>query len=500
ASDQNIAFSINVLLTAGNFYFDDIFFVDVTDEINNAANATAITNLTTRVTSAEGKITSQGTAITQLTSDLSTANGKITANANAITSLKSTVTQQGNPLTTQGQAITKLNSDLSDLSGVVDTKASASAVSQLTTRVTNAEGKITSQGQAITKLTSDLSILTGVVNSKADASALNALTTRVSSAEGKIASQGQSITQLTNSISNTESAMDAQGKIPGNLLANASFERGQVAFDGWSDLTDVIDATNPHSGGKILRMNAGASVKIGQSIEVTQGRRYRFGVFARQNAGTEIQDPANTKFRIADGSDNLLAAVNYGPFTTTWQNVSMDWTASKNTVAKFQLTAFLKSGSMYFDDVYVVDITNETNIKGNADAITSLNTKVTQQGNDITSQSNAITNLSNSLKTQQYANSNPWIDGSFESYSDGQALSGANAVVTTEYAFSGSKSLKCRRADGETGNSDKMFGYETSIREEAVYRYECWAMMPEGETPPNGWGCNVGMIVRTAAG
>jgi hypothetical protein len=125
---------------------------------------------------------------------------------------------------------------------------------------------------------------------------------------------------------------------------------------------------------------------------------------------------------------------------------------------------------------------------------------VTQQGNDITSQSNAITNLSNSLKTQQYANSNPWIDGSFESYSDGQALSGANAVVTTEYAFSGSKSLKCRRADGETGNSDKMFGYETSIREEAVYRYECWAMMPEGETPPNGWGCNVGMIVRTAAG
>jgi hypothetical protein len=118
-------------------------------------------------------------------------------------------------------------------------------------------------------------------------------------------------------------------------------------------------------------MNAGASVKIGQSIEVTQGRRYRFGVFARQNAGTEIQDPANTKFRIADGSDNLLAAVNYGPFTTTWQHVSMDWTASKNTVAKFQLTAFLKSGSMYFDDVYVVDITNETNIKGNADAITS---------------------------------------------------------------------------------------------------------------------------------
>ncbi|HCI5640254.1 TPA: carbohydrate binding domain-containing protein [Klebsiella quasipneumoniae subsp. similipneumoniae] len=634
---------------------------DINTALNNKADASALQSLTTRVSNAEGKITSQGNAITQLTNDLSTANGKITANTGAISSLTSRVTAAEGKIDSQAESITSINSSIKgiltqaanlipnptvdpaypqmgmtvvsttsegvpagcpyawaikcqyrdhvpvmnnipchegqvfeisvlaacgtgtapfqhyigtstqaagsigqpqanggqisaatgaqwtrttwrfkpnathaakgyfrpflqinqagpdfgtvwyatdwqvrDVTAAANAEgkadANATAISQLTTRVTNAEGQITSQGQAITKLTSDLSTLTGVVNSKADASALNALTTRVSNAEGKIASQGQSITQLTNSISNTESAMDAQGKIPGNLLANASFERGQVAFDGWSDLADVIDATNPHSGGKILRMNAGAGVKIGQSIEVTQGRRYRFGVFARQNAGTEIQDPANTKFRIADGSDNLLAGVNYGPFTNTWQHVSMDWTASKNTVAKFQLTAFLKTGVMYFDDVYVVDITNETNIKGNADAITSLNTKVTQQGNDITSQSNAITNLTNSLKTQQYSNSNPWVDGSFESYADGQTIGGANAAVTTEYAFSGSKSLKCRRADGETGNSDKQFGYETTIRENAVYRYECWAMMPEGETPPDGWGCNVGMIVRTAAG
>ncbi|HBS6247490.1 TPA: DUF1983 domain-containing protein [Klebsiella pneumoniae] len=634
---------------------------DINTALNNKADASALQSLTTRVTTAEGKITAQGNAITQLQTDLSTANGKITANSTAITNLTTRVTAAEGKIDSQAESITSINSSIkgiltqaanlipnptvdpaypqmgmtvvsttsegvpagcpyawaikcqyrdhvpvmnnipcregqvfeisvlaacgtgtapfqhyigtsTQVSGSIGqpqanggqisaatgaqwtrttwrfkpnathaakgyfrpflqinqagpdfgtvwyatdwqvrdvtaaanaegkADANATAISQLTTRVTNAEGKITSQGQAITTLTSDLSTLTGVVNSKADASALNALTTRVTSAEGKIASQGQSITQLTNSISNTESAMDAQGKIPGNLLANASFERGQVAFDGWSDLADVIDATNPHSGGKILRMNAGAGVKIGQSIEVTQGRRYRFGVFARQNAGTEIQDPANTKFRIADGSDNLLAGVNYGPFTNTWQHVSMDWTASKNTVAKFQLTAFLKTGVMYFDDVYVVDITNETNIKGNADAITSLNTKVTQQGNDITSQSNAITNLTNSLKTQQYSNSNPWVDGSFESYADGQTIGGANAAVTTEYAFSGSKSLKCRRADGETGNSDKQFGYETTIRENAVYRYECWAMMPEGETPPDGWGCNVGMIVRTAAG
>ena len=376
--------------------------------------------------------------------------------------------------------------------------ANATAISQLTTRVTSAEGSITSQGQAITKLTSDLSTLTGIVNTKADASALNALTTRVSTAEGKIDSQGQSITQLSNSLSATDASIDAQGKIPGNLLANSSFERGPVNFNGWSSLATVITATQPHSGTKIAKMAAGGSTGIGQAVEITQGRRYRFGVFAKQDAGTVINDPGNTRFRIADDS-GLLVGTSYGPFTGTWQHVFMDWTATKTTTAMFQLTTALSAGAMYFDDVYVVDITNDTKIQANADAITSLNTKVTQQGNDITSQGSAITQLTNRVRTEQYSNSNPWVDGSFESYDNQQAIGGSNGLVTTDFSFSGQKSLMCRRANGETGNSDKTFGYETAIRDTAVYRFECWAMMPEDETPPNGWNCVVGLMVSTAA-
>lgn len=377
--------------------------------------------------------------------------------------------------------------------------ANATAITQLTTRITTAEGSITSQGQAITKLTSDLNTLTGIVNTKADAAALIALTTRVTTAEGKIDSQGTAITQLNNSIAATDSSIDAQGKIPGNLLANASFERGTASFSGWNSLSTVVTLSIPHSGTKALKAASGGNTGVGQNVEITQGRRYRFGVFAKQDAGTTIQDPGNTKFRISD-STGLLIGTNYGPFTADWQHVFMDWTATKTTTALFQLTTALSAGAMYFDDVYVVDITNDTRIQANADAITSLNTKVTQQGNDITSQGSAITQLNNSLKTVQYSNSNPWVDGSFESYADGQTIGGANGSVTTEFFFSGEKSLKCRRADGESGNSDKTFGNETAIRESAVYRFECWAMMPETETPPEGWSCLVGLMVRTSAG
>ena len=537
---------------------------DINTALNNKADASALQSLTTRVTTAEGKITAQGNAITQLTSDLSTANGKITANSTAINNLTTRVSAAEGKIDSQAESITSINSSIKgvltqaanlipnptvdpaypqmgmtvvsttsegvpagcpypwaikcqyrdhvpgmdnipcregqvfefsvlaacgtgsapfqhyigtstlvsgstgsplanggqisaatgaqwtrttwrwtvnaaqgakgyfrpflqinqsgpnfgtvwyatdwsvrDVTAAANAEgkadANATAISQLTTRVTSAEGSITSQGQAITKLTSDMSTLTGIVNNKADASALNALTTRVSTAEGKIDSQGQSITQLSNSLSATDASIDAQGKIPGNLLANSSFERGPVNFTGWSSLATIITATQPHSGTKIVKMAAGGIAGISQAVEITQGRRYRFGVFAKQDAGTVINSQINTKFSIADGSDNLLAAVNYGPFTKTWQHVFMDWTATKTTIALFQLTTLLSAGAMYFDDVYVVDITNDTKIQANADAITSLNTKVTQQGNDITAQSNALTQLKSSLTNDAVA-------------------------------------------------------------------------------------------------
>lgn len=633
---------------------------DINTSLNNKADATALNALTTRVTTAEGKITTQGNAITQLTNDLSVANGKIVSNASAITGLTTRVTAAEGKIDSQAQSITSINSsvkgnqsqaanlipnptfdpaynpmgftvvkttddgvpagcpfgyaaklasrdhhasinnipihegqifefsalvacktgsaafshylgtgtsptsslgaplasgglvtaatgaqwtrttwrykvpadhaakgyfrpflqvgqsgpdfgtvwyatdwsvrDVTAAAQALDTaNANASAITQLTTRVTTAESKITSQGSAVTQLTNDLSALTGIVSQKADAAALTALTTRVTQAEGKLETQGSAITQLTNNLSNTDASIDAAGKIPGNMLANNSFERGQAAFSGWSALSTVMAAQVPHFGKNVLKLASGGSAGIGQDVVITKGRRYRFGVWAKQDSGTVIKDAGNTKFRIADSS-GLLIGTSYGPFTSTWQHVFMDWTATKDTTATFQLTAWLSAGAMYFDDVYVVDITNDTQIKANAEAITTLNTKVTQQGNDITSQGNAMTSLTNSLNTLRYANSNPWFDGSLESYANNQQLSGANCFVTESYKLAGYRSLQCRRADGETGNSDKVIGVRTTIRETSVYRFELWAMMPETETPPSGWTTDIGINVQDRSG
>ncbi|HCI4589113.1 TPA: DUF1983 domain-containing protein [Klebsiella quasipneumoniae subsp. quasipneumoniae] len=260
SSDMTMAFSINWNLSAGEVYFDDVFFLDVTDEINNAANATAITNLTTRVTSAEGKITSQGTAITQLTADLSTANGKITANANAITSLQSTVTQQGNTLTTQGQAITKLNSDLSDLSGVVDTKASAAAVSELTTRVTNAEGKITANSTALNSITSRVDDAEASIDGLNETTAANglAMANGFQQLRAQIGDNQAAITQTNKVVADMEKATAEQINTVQSSVNGMSATVQEVS----STVADINGKLGAQWGVKVATDTGGANPRV----------------------------------------------------------------------------------------------------------------------------------------------------------------------------------------------------------------------------------------------
>lgn len=135
-----------------------------------------------------------------------------------------------------------------DVTDEVNIAANAGAISSLTTRVTSAEGKLTSQGSSITKLTNDL---TTTINNKADAAALAALTNRVTSAEGKLESQSSSVTSLNNSIAAAQLDADAAKAIPGNMLANNSFER---SFDGWVNSGwSILAAQNPKSGKYIIQ-------------------------------------------------------------------------------------------------------------------------------------------------------------------------------------------------------------------------------------------------------
>ncbi|HDT0380266.1 TPA: hypothetical protein QIB30_005542, partial [Klebsiella variicola] len=87
------------------------------------------------------------------------------------------------------------------------------------------------------------------------------------------------------------------------------------------------------------------------------------------------------------------------------------------------------------------------------------------------------------------------------SYSDGQVLGGnGTAVVVASQKFTGGKSLKLRRDENNSGNSDKQLGTWQSVREDAKFRFEFWAMMPADQAPSSGWTTLVGIQSQNAAG
>jgi len=413
--------------------------------------------------------------------------------------------------------------------------ANASAITTLQNTVKQQGDTIASSSSAITSLQNDMRTVNDNVSKKADASALQTLQNTVTQQGKDISTQSASLTQLNNSLSATNANIDASGKIPGNLIINPSFEREKDGYTGWSSIASVITASVPHSGSKILKLAAGGSVGVGQDVTYLKGRTYKIGAWAKQDSGTVIQSADNTKLRIAD-STGLLASKVYGPFTSDWQEVSFTWKPTKDTVAATQITTYLSAGAMYFDDFYVIDITDrvdldatvsavsglttrvsnaEGNISSQSDSITTLNnglstlnktvsTKadatalsslqntVTQQGKDISSASGSITSLQSSLNTIK-VQSNPWIDGTFETYDNNQQLGGSTAVVTTDFKSTGSKCLKVIRPANTGGNADKTIGSYSAVRQSAKYRVEFWAMMPASEAPPSGWSVAVGL-------
>ncbi|HED3234813.1 phage tail tip fiber protein [Klebsiella oxytoca] len=381
-----------------------------------------------------------------------------------------------------------------------------------------------------------------MMKADANASAITTLQNTVKTQGDNIDSLSSSTTALENSLASSNASVDAASQIPGNLIVNPSFERGTEGYTGWSGIATVATLQVPHLGTKAAKLAAGGFAGVGQKISFKKDRSYKIGIWAKQDPNTTIQSTDNTKFRVADGN-GLIASKAYGPFTSNWQEVSWTWKATKDVLADVQFTAFLSAGAMYFDDFYVVDVTDSVETQANSSAITKLDSRVTKTENDITSQGSQVTqlkndlattntnvskkadaaaltaltnrvtqnekeietqssqttSLKNSLSTVQAMGSNPWFDGSLETYSENQQISGSRAVVVSSQKRSGTKSLRVSRGAGEGGNSDKTIGKWIALRENAVFRIELWAMMPADQSPSSGWSTLVGLQTQNAA-
>lgn len=384
----------------------------------NAANATAITGLTTRVTAAEGVNTSQATAITNLQSDVAgkasasavaalttrvtTAEGAITSTASDVTALENAVNDPGTGLAATSAATASLDTRVTAAEGSISSQgaditalentvndpetgvaASATGLSSLTTRVTSAEGEID------TNSTSLLALGTAVGN-KADASAVEALETRVTGTEGDIEAISTASTNLQTRVETVESALVNE------VITSASKDAAHTASINLlsAGLTDAATG---------LAAQATATDAIDVRVTTAEG-----SITSQGSAITSLQNAVNdpvTGLSATAAATNALdtrvtateTAIDAAASDITSLGVEVAGKASSTALSALDVRVTSAEGVNTAQGIAITGLQSDVAGKASASALTTLTTRVTETENTNTSQASAITSIQSTV-------------------------------------------------------------------------------------------------------
>ncbi|KKY89644.1 hypothetical protein OA43_01925 [Klebsiella variicola] len=510
------------------------------------ATAKAVDSLTTTVSQQGDTLSSIGTRTTSLENSLRSTNDTLSkkADTTAVTQLQGTVTQQGNDIAAANSALTKLSSDLATTNANVNKKADASAMNTLQNQVTEQGKTLSAQGDSLTQLSNSLSQTAAdidasgkmpgnlIVNGSFErgAAGFTGWSSTATVADLQVPHLGNKALKMSAGQSNLvgQEISITQGRTyrmgvwakqdPGTTIKDAGNTKFRVA-----DSTGLLVGSNygPFSSGwQLVTFDWKATKTTTASFQLTTflsaGAMY-FDDFHVLDV-TDEKDIAANAGAISQMNTRVTAAE--GAITTQAQqltklsgdlavtNAAVSQKAEQSAVTGLTTRMTSAEGKLDSQSQQLISLQNslttmntELGKKADTSAVSSLTGRVSQVENTITSQSQSITSLTSTINTIRTQGANPWVDGTFESYSDGQVLGGnGTAVVVVSQKFTGDKSLKLRRDENNGGNSDKQLGTWQSVREDAKFRFEFWAMMPADQAPSSGWTTLVGIQSQNAAG
>ncbi|MGV0315142.1 phage tail tip fiber protein [Pseudomonas putida] len=411
----------------------------------DAANADAVSNLTSAVTQQGTTLTSHGQALTQLNNDLqSVAQGK--ADASALQTLSNTVTSQGNTLSSQGASITQLNSGLQTTNGNVTT---AQQAAQAASDKAGAKGEViygTAAPATDKRLAQNLWIDTsGGANTpkRWTGSAWVAVTDKAAtdaaaaaaSALAQVATKAESaaLQTLSNTVTSQGNTLTSQG----NALTGLQASVGALAGNGANLLSDEYSWL---TSTMLPALNSSASVtRVGVAVpEADSGFGLQVGGFTTAGhylmlsptnnaAGYNVRiEPGvylvslyirgsaegSMRARLFDGTGPSSANV---PYTTARTRITLPVTVTGSTRAAITLylnQTVVADLTLVIDSVMIEKRIGESNAPSPfvagpsaraagalAAANQALDVRVTQTEAGLSSTSAAVTSLSNSLQT-----------------------------------------------------------------------------------------------------
>lgn len=350
-------------------------------ETATSANNTAITGLDTRLTTAEGSITSSASDITALDTRLTvldnTTNGTVGANATAINTLDGRVTTAEGSITTNASNLTSLTSTVTGHTTSIGNNATA--ITGLDTRVTTAEGSITTNASDITSLSTTVGGHTTSIGN--NATALTNLTTRVTSAEGSITSNSSDITSLSSTVGGHTTDIGNNATALTNLTTRVTTAEGTITSTS-SALTSLTTTVS----GNTTSINTQATSINGLEAQYTvkidnNGHLSGFGLASNTATSGDVFSEfmvSADRFSIVDPDqpwwDVEKITFGYGTFTqhvvipqSDWNNYT--YTAGDKLVLQGHPTVpadnteYTITGKNSFAGVYFIILTTSNNNK-----------------------------------------------------------------------------------------------------------------------------------------
>lgn len=329
-----------------------------------------------------------GSAWVAVTDKVATDAAAAAAGALALAQTKADASVVSSLSTRVSDAEGKLSSQATRMDGMqtsIDGKASSQALQQVTSRVTATEQKDAAQDQQLTSQSQALTSLTDSVSKKADASAVQSLGNRVEVAEGALSSQSTDITQLKNSVG------AAQPFVAGRAWEFTGSTRGWVATATNGTITaGPLFATvtaNPNLQCNFTPVVAGAENPY---LRIRLRRRNT------SRAGAQMYW-ANEEGGLAEAR---RFGWFISTTTTDWQDIELDlsghagWNGKKIYAIRLDM---MNSGdtSGEIDIAYIA--VGRRSASASAEAVSTLNNAVTEAEGKLSSQSQSIVNLQGGL-------------------------------------------------------------------------------------------------------
>ncbi|WP_200847709.1 TipJ family phage tail tip protein, partial [Klebsiella pneumoniae] len=313
----------------------------------------------------------------------------------------------------------KLSDKVAEMYSGLGVSALANAAGVLSSNVSQIGNDVVSNSQSITQLRNALTQTDANVASKADQTAMNSLTGRVEKTESGLTAANSNITSLSSSLSQ-------QSKRGANLLPDGTFESYAVGHN-LANNRAIVTTDDSHGGNKCIRVtrpndyNANANdntdTHIFSGFQVRDNAVFYMECWVKLDAKStamaeNVQISVGLSLQYQDNSWQWPALIKSAKDLSadTWTKVSGYLKSSKSGIKQAMVrisipnVSSVKAGNSFLiDDLVITEVTDAYNAQStadaNANAISTLDSTVSQQGDQITSQGNSITKLTNDLAT-----------------------------------------------------------------------------------------------------